>query len=183
MMAETREIMSALRAKYGPPSSAFLSNVGNATGFKCSGWCDGLAIGVWPSRGLALQGFEAKASRGDWLRELKDPEKADSFFTYCDLWWLVAGDTEIVRDGELPQTWGLMVLKGGKLFTVVQAPKLEPKPLPRSFLAAMLRRVNEQGVDAAELKKSYDAGLKAGTEQAERWHKATRPRSTNSRRR
>jgi len=51
---------------------------------------------LWPSRGLHLMGFEIKAGRGDWLRELKDPGKAEGIAAYCDQWWVVAPAEVIV---------------------------------------------------------------------------------------
>jgi hypothetical protein len=47
-------------------------------------------MGLWPSRGLKLMGFEIKAGRGDWLGELRNPRKAESIARFCDQWWVVA---------------------------------------------------------------------------------------------
>ena len=48
---------------------------------------------VWPSRGLYLHGFEIKVHRNDWLRELKNPAKAEEIAGYCHFWWVVATRT------------------------------------------------------------------------------------------
>lgn len=63
---------------------------------------DALVLNLWRSQGLDLQGFEVKASRSDWLREKKDPSKAEALSKYCvgtdsrvlaaDLRWVRAGD-------------------------------------------------------------------------------------------
>lgn len=68
-----------------------------------------------------ILGFEVKVSRSDWLSELKKPEKADSLARYCDRWYLVISDPKIVKDGELPPTWGLLCRKGDRLVEVVKA--------------------------------------------------------------
>src|SRR5438876_1169784 len=83
------------------------------------GSADALAMSLWPSRGLELHGFEIKASRADWRTELRNPETADEIATRCDRWWIVAGSADIVTDGELPPTWGLLVPLGSALVAKV----------------------------------------------------------------
>jgi hypothetical protein len=94
-----------------------------------------------------VHGFEVKVSRGDWQRELQKPEKAEAIMRYCDHWWIVT-PKGLVRDGELPPTWGLYELDGRGLRCAVQAPKLDATPLTREFVAAMVRRAG-QADDAA----------------------------------
>lgn len=164
----TDDLMDLLRSRFSPPAYAFLTNVGIATGMACDRWADAMAMGLWPSRGLRLHGFELKVSRTDWLRELKKPSKAEKHVRYCDHWWLVVSDAEIVKDGELPPTWGLIAAKGGKLHTKVEAPALEPEPISRKFLAAICRRVSEQSAREDEIEKARLAGYKQGEEANER---------------
>ena len=119
---------------------SYFEEVRNQTGF--SGGqirtMDAVAMSLWPSRGLLLHGFEIKAGRADWLRELRDPGKSECFIRHCDHWWLVA-EPDVVEDGELPNTWGLLVRRGSKLVQKVAAPQLEPEPVTPTFLAALLR--------------------------------------------
>jgi hypothetical protein len=136
------DLLAALRQKFPEKSYALLSQVRDGTGYGSPGrTADALAMSLWPSRGLELSGFEMKVSRSDWLRELKQPEKAESIARYCDRWWLYVSDDNIVKDGELPTTWGLLVLKGGKLVERVMAPKLSPRELDRVFVASVLRSI------------------------------------------
>lgn len=121
---------------------AFIPKVRNAAGFDATRTMDALAIGLWPSRGLELHGHEIKISRSDWLRELKDPAKAEVFVRLVDKWWVVASDASIVQDGELPPAWGLMVANGRGLKIKTQAaelPATDAPWMPRTFLAALLR--------------------------------------------
>lgn len=120
-------------------------------------------MGVWPSRGIYLHGVEVKVSRQDWLKEKDQPEKAEEICRFCDFWWIAAGTTEIVRDGELPVDWGLLVPDVRGKLRVAKSPTKRPEPTPitRSFLAAVLRKVTEASavftqVDA-EIKKQVDA--------------------------
>lgn len=100
---------------------------------------DLLSLGLWTSRGFLFEGWELKVSRSDWLNELNAPEKADAVARYCDRWWLVTLP-DIVGAGELPSTWGHMI-RNGRRWTCAQEPTaLDPEPIPRDFLAALLRR-------------------------------------------
>lgn len=87
---------------------------------------------------LALHGHEVKVSRSDWLTELRDPTKAEAFKRYMHHWWLVVSDASIVKPGELPEGWGLMVKSGDVLRAKVKAPRLTPEPLPIDFTICLM---------------------------------------------
>lgn len=133
-----------------------------------------MAVNLWPSRGLEVLGFEIKARRGDWTKELRDPSKSAPIQKYCDRWWVVAGGRNIVKPGELPPTWGLMVVHGGngkrRLVCTQEAPKLDPKPLDKPFLLAMLRRAAEleerlkKGQGDESFHRGFQEGLRRGEE-------------------
>lgn len=142
----TDAIRKALRARYPSdgmrtsPRGVLLEEVRNATGFDATRSVDAIGFNFWPSDGLSVTGYEIKASRSDWLRELKDPEKAFAFARYCDFWWVVAGSEKVVADGELPPNWGLFILNAkGKLHPVTPAAKLSPEPMSRAMLMSIVR--------------------------------------------
>lgn len=137
--ATASDVDEALRLRFAHNEWAVIHEVGCRVGLHQRRG-DVIAMNLWPSRGLAIHGVEIKVSRGDWLRELKQPEKAESLFGYCDYWWLAVGSRSVVKDGELPSVWGLLEYRGGKMHEVVPAPKLEPTPLDRGFVAELLRR-------------------------------------------
>jgi hypothetical protein len=157
-----------LRERYGVAGYryALFEEVHNATGYRQSRSCDALAMCLWPSDGLELHGFEIKQSRSDYLNEIRDPDKADVFKKHCDRWWLVASSRSIVKN-DLPQGWGMMWPRAGSLVVSVGAPKLEPEPMPREMLAALLRRAAEGNADKAAMKERYEAGIKQGEKWAE----------------
>lgn len=164
----THEVMRRLRKHYSGTGYAVLQEVADGTGSHHSRWADALTMSLWPSRGLELMGFEVKVSRSDWIKERDDPSKADAVCKYCDRWYVVAGDASIVREGELPKTWGLIVPDGDGLKIAKQAPELSPVTLDRPFVAAIMRRCAEQSLDAKALKAiedaAYDRGVKVATE-------------------
>jgi len=165
------DVRAALRARFEGRAWACFDEVGNATGSRCSRYADFIAVSLWPSRGLEIHGVEIKVSRTDWLKELRDPKKADDIQKFCDRWWVAAGSESIVRAGELPPTWGLLELnKRKRLVAKVEAPKLEPEQLTKGFVAALLRRA-AHGFDsalAAAHREGFERGKGAGPEDHQR---------------
>lgn len=75
---------------------------------------DAVYIGYTAASGRCLIGYEIKTSRSDWRREIaRAASKADQWADQCHEWWIVVSDPAIVKDGELPQGWGLMSPPGG----------------------------------------------------------------------
>jgi hypothetical protein len=168
---DTSEVIARLRLRYADDGYAMLTEVGDGTGAKLSRWADAIVMSLWPSRGLELHGFEVKVSRSDWVKELQDPSKAEAVCKYCDRWWVVVGDETIVKPGELPKTWGLLVPFGDGLKVAVSAPELAPIAFDRAFVAAIMRRATQQAFGAGELKeigrREYARGHLAGRESGE----------------
>ncbi len=101
-----------------------------------------------------LIGHEVKVSRADWLHELKQPEKAEAWKRFCHEWYLVVSDAAIVREGELPDGWGLMVSHGRSLRLVTRAARLRPEPLGMSQVAALTRAVMQTEARAGVAQQS-----------------------------
>jgi hypothetical protein len=142
-----RQVLDALGQRYAirygnGERYAYAEHVRSHAGFDARRTADAIAMDLWPSKGLGLFGHEVKVSRSDWLRELKDPTKADEFKRYMDRWWLVAPEGVASR-AEMPAGWGLMVLVAGTpyLRVVKPAPKLRPPAMPKTMMAAFLRAV------------------------------------------
>ena len=169
----TKLVMAALAKRYPAPEYALFPEVRDHTGFARATphTADALVMGLWPSRGLELLGFEVKVSRADWQRELKDPSKAEAVCRFCDRWWIAAGSAGIVQAGELPPTWGLLVLTSRGFRVEVDAPRLDPQPIDRPMLASLMRRVHERTVPDTHLKeaerKGYERGRRVGYGDAE----------------
>ena len=140
------QLFGRLKKRYAAPEYAIFPGVQNSTGYtRQRREADALAMSLWPSRGLEILGFEIKSRRSDWMNELRQPKKSEAIQKYCNRWWVVAADKDIVNveAGELPATWGLMVPRGQHLVTVVEAPLLESEDLDRGFIASILRRAQE----------------------------------------
>ncbi len=166
-MTDTKLLHARLKTKYSGDEWAYFSEVPNGIGGAKTRSADGLAMSLWPSRGLELIGFEIKSYRADWVKELRSPEKAEAICQFCDRWYIVA-PKGLVKTAELPPTWGLLESTGKLLRTKVKAPTLTPKPMDRAFLAAILRKAAELPENLE--KRGYDRGYDSGREQGEEWN-------------
>lgn len=159
------ELFQALRPLYPEREYALLPQVANGTGAGAFRHCDALALSLWPSRGMHLHGFEIKSYRGDWLREMKHPEKAEEISAFCNYWWIVAAGL-FVKPDELPQPWGLMVWDGKKLVKEKPAPYKQAEHPDFSFVAAMLRKAQDVVTPVAALEAARAEGYEAGQKMA-----------------
>jgi len=168
-------VVEVLRTRYKSPEYALLPQVRNSTGFaRTVRTADAIAMSLWPSRGLTLSGFEIKTYRGDWLSELRNPEKSAEIQQYCDEWWIVVPHEtpQIATVEEIPANWGLMeVQKGGRTKVLKQAPPLQPIPITKEFLAAIFRGIDkyEAPLDAIEAarRRGVEEGKKSEKESNE----------------
>lgn len=128
---------------------------------------DFVAIMGWSSRGHEVQGFEIKVARSDWLRELKEPAKAEPLASLCTRWWIVA-PPGVVKVEELPPAWGLLVVHPEQIRTGKQAPCLSPAPWTDAvWRCFLLRLVTREGTAESEIELARIAGMMEG-ETAER---------------
>jgi hypothetical protein len=160
-----RDLSVMLERKYCSPSWAFFTEVKSAVGFGRRR-ADGIAIALWRSLGLEIHGFEIKCSRADWLNELKDGGKSDEIFKYCHRWWVVAANSSIVQEGELPPTWGLQIASGRGLKIAAKAPRLTPEPLTVQFVAEILRRADQSQKRPEALELEFQRGKECGRVEA-----------------
>lgn len=139
-MMTSSNIRRLIERKFCQPEWAVFHEVAEATGM-AKRRADAIAVNLWESRGLGIHGMEIKVSRQDWLRELRDPSKAEAIAKNCDHWWIVAPSGIVAKD-ELPPTWGLYSVDGRGLTCAVKAPKLPNEHVDgvRPFLASLLRR-------------------------------------------
>jgi hypothetical protein len=154
------DLFARIQGKFPANAYAVFPQVRSATGAYAAGTADAVVMSLWPSRGLELMGFEIKSHRSDWLRELKKPEKAEhGIYHFCDRWWVVA-DKKVVELDEVPATWGYMVVSGRGLRIEKKAPKLEPEPVDKLFLAALLRNARDAFVSDPQIKQARKEGYK-----------------------
>lgn len=173
MTEETKKLTAndvylLLEKRYPKIAYAIFPQVAKGTGSNVRNYADAIVMGLWPSRGLEVEGFEIKVARGDWLQELKRPDKANAICKYCNRWWIVAGSKDVVKLDELPKSWGLLVANGDCLRVAKQAPLLEPEQMAHSFVAAILRRAQDHQPSKEALKAEYSRGYEDGRKEEKR---------------
>lgn len=109
---------------------------------------DFVAFNLWGARSYRTVGFEVKVSRADFLRELADFRKTETWSHVVDQFFIVAPG-KLLDPSELPAGWGLLELRGSKLFTKQQAAIGERATLPRELAARMLDRLYKRVDQAA----------------------------------
>lgn len=151
----------------GAPSHVVIEEVAPGVGWSgAMRWADVLVLGMWPSKGLTLEGYEVKASKADLKKELRDPAKHRATARYCDYWWLVVWDESLLVEG-IPETWGVLVTiedEDGEreLKVLKKATKLEPLPWPRAFVCSLVRNAHQQSPGAAYVARATVAAGKRG---------------------
>lgn len=184
--ATEAELLLLLERRYaksgngGSGEYAFLTHVRNDGGFNASRTFDAVTVSLWPSRGYAIDVFEVKVSRSDWVRELKDPAKSEAAWSIGDRFWICA-TAGVVDPDELPHGWGLIEAHGAKItdeglkgrkLRVVQAAAWHGAPvresakatIPRGLLVAMLRRAGAVPDQEMPSEKALAAAEKRGRE-------------------
>lgn len=171
-------VTQLLRAKYTGQEWAFVTKVPDGTGLAHSRTCDAMAMGLWPSKGLHLHGFEIKVSRSDWLKEIQDPSKSNAFAKHCHYWWIVA-PPGVVKIDELAADWGLQEITAAGNLRVkrVVTFRSEPAPIGFAFLAGLFRACSRGSAEAelaAARRQGYEAGRDEGIKDARRWGEVDR---------
>lgn len=146
-------VKQAIGASFAAPAYQTFFEVSNATGYGIKSYADAVSMGVWPSTGHELHGFEVKISRSDFLNEMKNPAKAMPIMQYCHRWSLVC-PANMVKLDEVPSTWGVYWFKDGAIRKARQPPILEAKPLTAEFVASLVRRAGD--IDRSAVAKAVN---------------------------
>lgn len=156
-------VHDALRGKYQAPHYVLMFEVRDSTGFDSTRSADAMAISLYQTKGREVIGFEIKHARSDWLRELKQPDKAEEIGKFCDYFYLVTQDDSIARIDELPMPWGWMVVKGQRLKVMKKPERMQPRPLDRPMLCSLLYTLREhcQSETKKQIREEVDAGVKS----------------------
>lgn len=154
------DVLEALARRFAAPEYAFLRHVRNGTGYAKGKvrTLDAMALGLYPSKGLELHGFEVKLKRGDFLREMKQPDKNAEFIRSCQRFWLVIGDSKVATVDEVPANWGLLVPHGDGLRQAKAAPLQHAEDIDRGLLCAMMRAATDSKAQRAAVKTARDEG-------------------------
>jgi hypothetical protein len=176
-MSTPTRILDGIRKFYQAPwilvteVSSFLGE--DMTGEEDKRRADVLAIR--PGRPIRIVGFEVKASRNDWQRERRDPQKARAWLPYCEAWYLVVESAkEVIPDlGELVVgsgrdrcRWGLLEVGGGRRVRETEPEGLSPIPLTedrwQGILRALARDTERGGAPLCKVTRPHLSRLHCG---------------------
>lgn len=167
-------LVARLAARHAAPAWAFFPEFRESTGHDVR-TLDALAVALYPSLGLEVHGFEVKVARADLARELKDLSKSDAVARFCNRFWLVVPDADVLGplEAEVPATWGIYVAHGDALRARRKAEKLPGIAAAhvRGFVASLARRVgNEEAVPKKDFDRLVDERVKAKVEEDRRFY-------------
>lgn len=121
--------------------------------------CDALFVGFTSASGRILIGHEIKVARSDWLHELDQAGKADTWADECHAWYVVAPDETVVRPEEVPHGWGLLLAAGARtrLTVKVKATVHADRQPSWTAMRSILSRVDTLRADAVRRQVQAEA--------------------------
>lgn len=152
---DAADIIERLRNRYDPPRWAGFSELRDATGFGASRSIDWFAINTYPSKGECYVAVEVKVSRGDFARELDNPNKRQLWESYCTETWF-ASPAGMIRPEEIPEGWGLLeAIGGGRIRAKVRAPQRASSKPDEHLWISIARRAAEASSRLAKHLEPY----------------------------
>lgn len=147
----SKVIIELLRARHS--GEVFVEELRGGSGYgkDSERRMDAWAMHHYPSKGNQRTAYEIKISRGDYLRDIKQPLKHRPALTFSNEFYFVAPEG-MLKPEELPLFAGLIEVKanhpeyGGKLFlkNKVPAPWRDTTPPNWRFVVSLVRSVQKQ---------------------------------------
>lgn len=163
----TAKIKLSIKRRFSRPEWVLMFEYGAPQG---QAVCDCIAVNTIASRNYKVVGMEFKASRSDWLREKRNPQKADYFVQRCDEWYIVAGGSFVDED-ELPEGWGLLELKPNseQIWKIRESNLTEHQAgeFGRRFWVRFLEQTvgDETNFNQSDLKEAHNRGYQEGLDE------------------
>ena len=136
-----KTLYELIEQRHPPNEWAVFSELASSTG-TIQTRLDAAAFNCWRSKKLFRVAYEFKASRGDFLAELRRPAKREFAEAYFHETYFVFEKAEIGKADEIPDGWGLLVRtkKGDQLRRQKVARHREPAPIGTNMMISVLRR-------------------------------------------
>jgi hypothetical protein len=138
----TSRVYEALKRRFSPPKFASVKEARIGTGH------DGLSerridfLAVSAAKGNEVYAIEVKASRADFLKDIKSPQKQKAARAFANYFYYAA-PVGIIMQEELPAWAGLIAVHDtGESYFAVEAPLQERQPPTWGFVAALIRNLD-----------------------------------------
>lgn len=164
-------MLRALRLRYSADKGWILLTEFERAGRRM----DAFAMCLFASSGQAMEGFEVKVDRGDWLREIAAPAKSAPLWESVDRWWLVSSEN-VAKPEEVPPTWGWYVLGARGTLRKQRDATRTPAVIDRDLLCRVVIRMQSefslsyarrQEIEDEAREKARAAGLAAAKDEIE----------------
>jgi hypothetical protein len=158
----TRHITDGVCAHYAKRAEKGLCQVyrelPNTTGFDISRFIDVYVQFLYRMNSYRRIAYEVKISRGDFLSELRNPEKRVFALRVSEQYYFAA-PTGLILPREVPEEAGLVEITDGRLRVKKEAPLRRIDPAPWDFVAALVKAAGKSPtyVEAARAKDSPGA--------------------------
>ncbi len=148
-------IHRVLRKRYAAPEWVYLEEVRLGTGYggfflpghhatiKNEQRIDGFALNCYKSKSYRRIAIEIKISRGDFLKEVKSPDKRIGAMMLSNQFYFAAPEG-LIKVDELPEDCGLIEVRGDFQATKVQAAWHEASAWHPATVASVLRSATRQ---------------------------------------
>lgn len=113
---------------------------------------DAWSIPLWPSLGSSLIAYEVKVSRGDFMKEIKNPEKRQAGLKRSNEFYFVTTPKVVKIIDEIPEECGWMLFEDGELKVMKPAPHRECQPPDWGTIRAICRRAFDSEIIALQRK-------------------------------
>ena len=143
-VVNTTTILEAIRKRHPDYSWAFFveMRIGTGYGKDAQQRLDAWTIHLWPSKFLFRVTYEIKASRSDFLNEIKQPLKRRAGLLLSNEFYF-ATPVGLVKEGELPIETGLIEVSDAGAKVRVAAPYRDTGAPSWRFVASLARRIDE----------------------------------------
>ena len=147
------KIVDCIRNRFSDAQKyVVLEKVANGTGYQANSWVDVVVCSLWPSLGCRRTAIEIKISRGDWMRELANPEKNAWAREVCHEFYYCA-PVGVIKEEELPEKTGLYTASGDTIRVVRAAAAKQETALNDVDVAAFVRAMETEKRRAIEAVK------------------------------
>lgn len=143
-----KALYDAIRARHAPEKWLLFMELRCGTGYKvldAERRIDAYAIHLYPSESNIRHAYEVKASRNDFLRELRQPHKRRAGLRFSNYFWFVTPPL-IIDPEEIPVGCGLIEvdIKDGETTVIREAAYRESVPPTWNFLTAAARHMQDR---------------------------------------
>lgn len=149
-----KEVLDILEKRHLPPEWIFIRELRIGTGYVGRAWnsksgiyIDGFALNCYPSKSMQRIAYEVKVNRGDFLSELKNPEKREPFMRYANQFFF-ATPVGLVKPEEIPDEVGLIEIHGDGFWKIkVKAPYRRTERPGWPLVASIARSLSAEYLD------------------------------------